>query len=296
MAVVCLAMGVFAAPALASPSGGVVFSPPFLASSDPSSDTTSLEATGVSVSPSRLRMNGQPGETITETIKITNNTDQPNSFKMGFYDFDMNGLGKSSFIEPGEGKYSLSRWASISPTFVVVEPGERKEVTVTISLPNDDAGRKAAWSVLMVEQASERRTLDIPAPGEESVAFGVIPTFAFGVFLYQNPPNVVSSQVDITQFDISALPDATGQIDFEVENTGDGIAYCTAYIELTNLSTGSQQKLHVKHFTILPDLIRDFEFRLPDKMEPGRYSAVGVLDFGSEEEIQAAELEFEVAR
>ena len=122
-------------------------------------DTTALKVTGVSVSPSRLRMNGKPGETVIETIKITNNTDVANSFSMNFFDFDMNGKGKSAFSEPG---------------------------------------------------------------------------------------------------------------------------------------TGSQDRLPVKHFTILPELIRDFKFNLPHTLEPGRYSAVGVLDFGSTEEIQAAELEFEI--
>jgi hypothetical protein len=31
----------------------------------------------------------------------------------------------------------------------------------------------------------------------------------------------------------------------EVQNTGDGIAYCTSYIDLTNLDTGVQQRLKV---------------------------------------------------
>ena len=257
-------------------------------------DTTALKVTGVSVSPSRLRMNGKPGETVIETIKITNNTDVANSFSMNFFDFDMNGKGKSAFSEPGTGKYSLSKWASVSPTFVELAPGERKEITWTISLPDTDEGHRAAWSILMVEMASERKELDIQRPGDETIAFGIVPTYAFGVFLYQNPPNVTNNQVDITSFGITPLEGHTGVMEFEVENSGNGISYCTAYIELTNLSTGSQDRLPVKHFTILPELIRDFKFNLPHTLEPGRYSAVGVLDFGSTEEIQAAELEFEI--
>jgi len=79
----------------------------------------------------------------------------------------------------------------------------------------------------------------------------------------------------------------------EVQNTGDGIAYCTSYIDLTNLDTGVQQRLRVKKFTIIPDLIRDFSFSLTG-LGKGKYLAVGVLDYENSDEIQAAKLEFEI--
>jgi hypothetical protein len=261
---------------------------------------TTLRTTGVAVSPSRLRMSGAPGETITRKIKITNDTPQRNSFKLSFQDFNMNGLGKSSFIAPGEGEYSLARWATISPTFVELEPGEKTEVTLTMTLPANEAARKAAWSILMVEQTAEKRSLELPNPGSENVAFGIIPTFAFGVFLYQNPPNVANNQVEITDFFLDLenkkeVQDVPGQVAFMAENVGDGIAYCTSYVELTNLNSGQQERLPVKHFTMLPNLIREFRFYLPSNLGSGKYSAIAVLDFGSTEEIQAAELEFEIA-
>lgn len=267
------------------------FSGPF---APPSTDTMQ-RTSGVAVSPSRLRMSASPGETIVQKIKITNDTPQPNSFKLSFHDFDMNGMGKSSFIPAGEGKYSLARWATISPSFVELAPGEKTEVTLTLSLPNTEEARRAAWSILMVEQTAEKRSLDLPNPGSDNVAFGIIPTFAFGVFLYQNPPNVSRNSVEITDFRLQRGSEQTNDLLFRIENTGDGIAYCSSYIELTNLSTGTEQKLPVKQFTILPDLIREFEFHLPESLSAGHYSAVGVLDFGHSEEIQAAELEFEIA-
>jgi hypothetical protein len=147
----------------------------------------------------------------------------------------------------------------------------------------------------MVEQTAEKRSLDLPNPGSENVAFGLVPTFAFGVFLYQTPPNVSNNRVDITDFRLTSDETNGNVIDFKIENTGDGISYCTSYVELTNLTTGQERKLPVKQFTILPELIRDFKFTLPADLSPGRYSAVGVLDFGHKEEIQAAELEFEIA-
>ena len=123
--------------------------------------------------------------------------------------------------------------------------------------------------------------------------FGIVPTFAFGIFAYQNPPNVLTNNIEFTEFKFLEN-DAVNKLLIEVQNQGDGIAYCTSYIDLTNLDSGEQQRLRVKNFTIVPDLIRDFVFNLPQTLEKGKYLAIGVLDYESSEEIQAAKLEFEI--
>ena len=91
---------------------------------------------------------------------------------------------------------------------------------------------------------------------------GCHPTFAFGVFAYQNPPNVTDNKVEFTNFQLKDS-DKSKYLRIEVQNQGDGIAYCTSYIDLTNLDTGDQQRLKVKNFTIVPELIRDFNFFSP---------------------------------
>lgn len=89
--------------------------------------------------------------------------------------------------------------------------------------------------------------------------------------------------------------DGKKQIKFEVKNVGDGISYCKSYVELTNLNTGQQQRLKVKNFTILPQFNREFYYDLDElKLKPGKYQAMGVIDFGSDEEILATEMEIEI--
>jgi hypothetical protein len=205
----------------------------------------------------------------------------------------MNGKGKSSFLPPGEGKYSLSKWMNISPTFIELEPFKTKKVKVTVSVPSDDNGRKAAWSILMIEQEAPRNNLVNTRNDGNTVAFGIVPTFAFGIFAYQNPPNVLTNNIEFKEFKFLEN-ETVNKLLIEVQNQGDGIAYCTSYIDLTNLDTGEQQRLRVKNFTIVPDLIRDFVFNLPQTLKKGKYLAIGVLDYESSEEIQAAKLEFEI--
>lgn len=204
----------------------------------------------------------------------------------------MNGKGKSSFLPAGKGKFSLAKWVNISPTFIQLKPFENKKVKITVSIPSDDTGRKAAWSILMIEQQAPRNNLLNTQRDGNTIALGIVPTFAFGVFAYQNPPNVLVNKVEFTDFQLKDSKNGKA-LYIEVQNQGDGIAYCTSYVDLTNLETGEQQRLKVKNFTIVPELVRDFNFNLPN-LPKGKYLAVGVLDYESSEEIQAARMEFEI--
>jgi hypothetical protein len=128
---------------------------------------------------------------------------------------------------------------------------------------------------------------------DKTIGFGIIPTYAFGVFVYQNPPNVISNDVQIINFSKHS-ENTVNKLVIEAKNTGSGIAYAVAYIDLTNLTTGKQQRLKVKKFTIIPDLTRKFTFIIPNTFEKGKYLAVGVLDYDGSEEIQAAKMKFEI--
>jgi len=260
---------------------------------DKSNQTNSArKSTGVSVAPAHFHFSQKSGEVKTYDITVNNSTSTPKQFNVNMYDFNMNGKGKSSFLPAGEGKYSLSKWLSVSPTFIELKPFEKKLVKVTVSVPNTSEGDKAAWSILMVEQVAPRKSLATTNNDNSTIALGVVPTFAFGIFAYQNPPNVIDNKIEFTDFQLKS-GSASKFLYLEVQNTGDGIAYCTSYIDLTNLDTGVQQRLKVKKFTIVPDLIRDFSFSLKG-LGKGKYLAVGVLDYENSEEIQAAKLEFEI--
>ncbi|NIJ44706.1 hypothetical protein FHR24_001145 [Wenyingzhuangia heitensis] len=248
------------------------------------------KGTGVSISPAHLHLKQAPGSTKSYKITINNDTPKPNSFKIGMKDFNMNGLGKSQFLLAGQGKYSLSKWSALSPTFVDLKPFEKKEITLTITVPfNDPNANKAAWNIIMIEQQEARKQLSIAKKQNSSIGLGVVPTFAFGVFVYQNPPTVNNNNVELINF-----VNENNKITILAENKGDGIAYCSAYIDLTNITTGEQERLPVKKFTIVPELIRNFTYKIPEKFKKGKYLAIGVLDYEDAPEIQAAKLEFEI--
>lgn len=265
-------------------------------------DQPSESSAGISVTPSSLRFNTKPGATATKQVKITNDTKKPYKFQTGFSDFQMDRNGKPKGIKASESKYALSKWISVSPSYFDLNPGESKTVTITIDVPNSDTANIAAWTILMIDQAIDRAPLDANKGGK-SIALGITPSFGFGVYIYQNPPNVKTTSVEIKKFVFEDTKDPKSKdavakkgLMMEVLNTGDGIGFCSSYVELTNKATGKQERLPIRQYTILPGFHRDFVYPLPDKIAPGNYSAVGVLDFGSKEAIEASELEFTIPK
>ncbi len=248
---------------------------------------------GVAVSPSHLHYNVAPGESKTMKITINNDTERSYQFKVTLQDFDMDKNGKSAFIPAGQGKYSLSKNLSITPAFVDIKPGKKREISVNVAVSEDDpTANKAAWCIIMIEQVAEKKSLD--APKGKSIALGIVPTYAFGVYVYQNPPNVEIYGVDIVDFKTGLYRGTKKIIQLDAENKGDGIAYCSTYIELVNFSTGKSRKLPVKSFTVIPGLKREFKFVIPEDLEPGNYNAIGVVDYGSDKELLTAEMEFKL--
>ena len=258
---------------------------------------------GVSISPSTMHINIRPGQSFTRDVRLKNETDKPYEFIVGFQDFEMSTAGKASMtFTPGKddseevkskgAKYGLSKHIVVTPNAFSLKPGEEIKLKVLVDIPDEEENYIAKWGIITIDQIYERPPLD-PGDQPNRLAMGVIPTFGFGIFVYQNPPNVKINQLDIDAFRMEK-GEKSDRIVMQVKNVGDGITYCVSYLELMNMQTGSQQKLQSRNFTILPQHHRIFNYELPSNLPPGKYSAVGVVDYGHKEEIIAAELEFEI--
>ncbi len=251
---------------------------------------SAFEDMGVAVSPASMHLSIKPGSIVIKEIKVNNVTKKTYNFNVGYCDFEMGRNGKPLSLKAGEGKYGLSKWINVSPSYFTLKPGEEIKLKVVIEIPEQEDAYRAAWTIITIDQIVDRPTLDA-GNKPDRVAFGVIPSFGFGVYIYQNPPNVKINSVVINKFNFQEK-DGKRKIEMVVNNTGDGISYCSSYVELTNTKTGLQKKLQVKKFTILPQYFRDFFYDLPTDLPSGNYTAVGVVDFGSSEEIVAAQAEF----
>jgi P pilus assembly chaperone PapD len=256
---------------------------------DPFKDTVPK---GVSVSPPTIRFTLKPGTSQSKQIKISNDTDLPRTFQVKVQDYlaaDINRAAENSQV-PEDYKYGLKKWLYVTPSVITVPPGQKASINVLLDVPPGDEFAHAAWSLIVVDEVKERQELNVPAAGGNAMGMGIVPSMGFGIFVYQNPPNVKNNQIEMTGY---ALSQNKQQINMKAKNSGDGIGFCTYYVELLNMATGETIKIPSKTATLLPGSTRALDIDLP-KLPAGSYNALGVLDFGSKDYVETAELDFAV--
>lgn len=97
----------------------------------------------LTISPARLEVSGNPGETVSNEIVITNDSENTITLYTSSEDFEASGeTGTPRFVKNTD---SLSTWVKTAPSFTLA-PNERKILPFTINIPNnaDPGGHFAA--------------------------------------------------------------------------------------------------------------------------------------------------------
>ena len=248
----------------------------------------------VSIAPSRLYYKTSIGEYKTQEVTITNSSTGKQTFTVGFSDFEPQGiLGKSQFMKPGESPNSCSNWLTATPSFFELEPGQSQKVQILLQVPSSPDANKVKWAAMQIKLTKEKSTGD--SKEKDAIGMGVTETFQFVVHIFQSPPTVTFKNAEITDFrEITTSTDTVRTIALRVKNTGEAILDCASYIEFTNTQNGKEERQKPLAFTLLPGAIREVKFNVSYALEKGKYSVLGVVDYGSRENVQAAEMEMEI--
>ncbi len=95
---------------------------------------STFRAEAISVSPPRIEIKGNPGETIQQEMTLTNDTDANQIFYSSFANFEAQGeSGNPSFVESKE---DLDKWISVQES-VALPPGGSVIVPVLINIPQN---------------------------------------------------------------------------------------------------------------------------------------------------------------
>jgi hypothetical protein len=244
-----------------------------------------------SVSPSRLYFKTSVGDYKLQEVTISNNSTRAQAFTISFGDFEPAGMqGKSTVMQPGESPNSCAGWLSADPSYFEVPAGQSKKVKVMLQVPATPEADKVKWAAMKIRLSKEKNT---PAGGNvESIGMGITETFQFVIHIFQSPPSVTHKLAEILEFkEVAAENSDERLLILKVKNTGEAILDCASYLELTNLKTGYEERRKPFAYTLLPGSMREVKFVLPGHLEKGKYSVLGVVDYGSRESVQAAEME-----
>ncbi len=88
----------------------------------------------LSLSPVRIEINGNPGETLTKETTLINESEGTETYYSSYANFEASGdTGNPSFVEP---KDDIGTWIT-APSVITLKPNESKKINLTIKVPND---------------------------------------------------------------------------------------------------------------------------------------------------------------
>lgn len=240
------------------------------------------------MSPTRLFLTGNPGETITEPVILSNSSDKDYVFNINFKDWEREENGNKIYYEPGSLKNSNASWLSTFESNVNIPAGTTKEILVSMQIPKDASKSALTNSMLFFTQISTQSDKTQATSG-----IGIIALFEFGLHVYYTPPSNSLKSMEIT-----AIEEITNDISDEkrvaisIINDGNTVNDATVQFELTNIETGEEIKLDPKPISSMPGTAQVIHFILPKDIS-GKYLGVTIIKMAGTNDLRVGEKTFD---
>ena len=241
---------------------------------------------GLSVAPSRIFFKGKPGQTVTESITFTNNSDKPFTFTSVIKDWERDSLGTKVYHPVGKLKESNGNWLSLSESTIILQPGQTKQVALNMQITKDATA--LTHSMVFFTQANEQKKIDT------QVKIGLNVLLEVGVQVYHVPDGLLPGTLEFLAFEDRGIKKKDTALvramSIKVKNNGQLNKDAYVRFELTNIETGEEIIIKPIAIAMLPYAVQSIHLELPGNLK-GRFLAVSILDAGSQYSLKVAEKE-----
>lgn len=222
------------------------------------------------LSPPSQELVVDPGQTIVAKAKIRNKGRESVSLLVRIEDFMSSGEeGQIALIE--QGPYSLAQWTVLTPTSLVLTPGEEKEVTATIKVPrNKVAGGYYGSFVFSVKNTNPNQI------GTASIGQEIASLFLLKI------TGAVDEQILLDSL-VAPRFSEFGPIPFTLKFTNTGNVHTKVY-GLVNISDMFGQRvadLVINQTNVFPGASRLIKTNLEKKLLFGTYTATAIMYYGT---------------
>lgn len=237
------------------------------------------DSTGLIISPPLKENSANPGDSLSDVIKITNPTDSTLEVAITVQDFKAQGEeGAQIFIDPGENitGFSMASWIEVEKNFTL-KSQETKEIEYSVKVP-DNAEAGGHYGVIFFTPS---KTSSDVLEGSGAV---VVPKVGSLILVNVSGNVVYSAEIEEFSTAKSIYLNNKNIIDFisRVQNTGTSHIKPQGNIVVKNSlgNTVTTLAVNEKSGNILPDSIRKFENEWDKKYGFGYYKAELALTYG----------------
>ncbi len=227
---------------------------------------------GITIIPPRFELFANPGDIISESIRISNNSDGIQSFGVLIEDFSSAGEEGHVILEEGENdtQYSLRQWIEPSSENITIQPREEITFPFTIVVPKD-AEPGGHYASVLFQIGGE------PIEGVTSVRHRI------GALILLRVSGNVAEEAQIESFTAPTYS-KKGPIEFElrVKNNGTTHIRPSGTIIVTNLFGKKVEEIPVNGLNVFPGVIRKMTTQWDQENLLGHYTATLVATYGQQ--------------
>lgn len=238
---------------------------------------------GFAVSPPTFEMSANPGDTITQSIRVDNLTDITLALHADVKDFVPTGEEGQASTTDKRTNYSLSSWVSVSSPIFDIPARASKTIQFTVAVPQHAEPGGHFGSVVFSTKPTPQQNMSGTAVGQE-----------IGSLLLLKVAGQVTEKAEIASFSPTQDFWQHGPIAFDIriKNSGNVQLKPTGTITINNIFGEKVASVPIDSKTILPDSTRKIAASWAGSAWPGWYTATASVSYGSGDQILTSTARF----
>jgi hypothetical protein len=237
---------------------------------------------GLSITPLAFDYSFKPGDTKTDTVYLTNLSNQQLEISVEPRNFLARGEEGSVILTRDAIAYALANWITVTPNHIVMPSKEKVAFKFTITVPDNPEPGGHFGSIVFST-----------VPKKETKKSAAFLTQEVGALIFVKTPGEVKEKADIESFKTTFPFYEFGPIDFVTRVKNDSTVHIrpTGVITITDMF-GTKETIVVDPKNVLPGAIRKLEAKWDKNILFGQYKATARYTWGSKGEVLTAETSF----
>lgn len=239
---------------------------------------------GVSVNNGKLFFSALPGEEEVIEVMLSNPNNTELVLQSFLLDWYRDSLGKKIYADEGSLMQSCASWLSIEPQNIVVPGNGNAIVRVKMSVPVDVKAEEGVKNTMLFVKQIKDASQD--GKDKATLKSNLEIIFQIGIHIYYTHPLLAKKGMEIKKYAINpSSPDQ--QVVLALQNTGEVITEAFLQVEFTDKNTGAEYRVLEQALgaNFMPGDLRYFFFPMPENMPDGEYTAMAIVDIGTDEEL-----------
>ncbi len=246
-----------------------------------------LAQTGLTVSPPRLYFESSKGQSTNQKVTITNvSSSNTLDLAVSLGDWQYDTSGENITLEPNTLNSSCASWVTVKKedSYFSLKPGEKKELEVILTNPLKAKDTLSVHSAILY--VSQMNPIDDVDPNGAKVKVSV----RSGVKIYHKQMGNSQRKIEIQN---AVYQNDKKLFLLQIENKGNIWGDGKVFVDILDQSTGKKTSLPATIFYTMPGNKRDIFFSIPESLTKAKkYLATFLIDYGDENTIEMAELQF----